>query len=284
MHHRAEIALHQYLENAVKGTTEMSEETIEQVSSDVAEALHKQFGSGKKRGDFKLRMSNVGRPTCQLWYEKNKPEVALPKPTTFIMNMMIGDIVEAVFKGLLREAGVRYEEPEHVTLELDDASINGTYDVVIDGAVDDIKSASPWSYANKFESYDKLASGDGFGYVGQLAGYAKASGKDVGGWWVVNKANGQFKYVPASGLDLDTEVAKIQATADAVKENKFEKCFQPVPETFRGKETGNKVLNDGCRFCSFRMDCWDNITERPAVMSKAKVPPITSYIGDVVVP
>jgi len=284
MHHPAELALHQYMENAVKGETEMSEETIEQVSSDIAEALHKQFGSGKKRGDFKLRMSNVGRPTCQLWYEKNKPEVALPKPTTFIMNMMLGDIVEAVFKGLLREAGVRYEEPEHVTLELDGASINGTYDIVIDGAVDDVKSASHWSYTNKFESYDKLASGDAFGYVGQLAGYAKASGKDVGGWWVVNKANGQFKYVPASGLDLDTEIAKIQETADTVKENKFEKCFQPVPETFRGKETGNKVLNDGCRFCSFRMDCWDNLTERPAVMSKAKVPPITAYIGDVVVP
>lgn len=284
MHHRAEIALHQYMEDAVQGKTEMSEETIEQVSYDVAEALHKQFGSGKKRGDFKLRMSNVGRPTCQLWYEKNKPEVALPKPTTFIMNMMLGDIVEAVFKGLLREAGVRYEEPEHVTLELDGTSVNGTYDIVIDGAVDDVKSASHWSYTNKFESYDKLASGDGFGYVGQLAGYAKASGKDVGGWWVVNKANGQFKYVPASGLDLDTEIAKIQETADTVKENKFEKCFQPVPETFRGKETGNKVLNDGCRFCSFRMDCWDNLTERPAVMSKAKMPPITSYIGDVVVP
>ena len=284
MHHRAEIALHQYLENAVKGTTEMSEETIEQVSSDVAEALHKQFGSGKKRGDFKLRMSNVGRPTCQLWYEKNKPEAALPKPTTFIMNMMIGDIVEAVFKGLLREAGVRYEESEHVTLELDDASINGTYDVVIDGAVDDIKSASPWSYANKFESYDKLASGDGFGYVGQLAGYAKASGKDVGGWWVVNKANGQFKYVPASGLDLDTEIAKIQTTTDTVKENKFERCFAPVEEKFRGKETGNKILNDGCKFCSYRFDCWDTLTERPAVMSKAKVPPTVSYIGDVVVP
>jgi hypothetical protein len=284
MHHRAEIALHQYMEDAVQGKTEMSEETIEQVSSDIAEALQKQFGSGKSRGDFKLRMSNVGRPTCQLWYEKNKPEVALPKPTTFIMNMMLGDIVEAVFKGLLREAGVRYEEPEHVTLELDGASVNGTYDIVIDGAVDDVKSASHWSYTNKFESYDKLASGDGFGYVGQLAGYAKASGKDVGGWWVVNKANGQFKYVPASGLDLDTEIAKIQATADTVKENKFERCFEPVPETFRGKETGNKVLNEGCRFCSFRMDCWDNLTERPAVMSKAKVPPTTAYIGDVVVP
>ena len=282
MHHPAELALHQYMEDAVQGKTEMSEETIEQVSSDIAEALKKQFGSGKKRGDFKLRMSNVGRPTCQLWYEKNKPEVALPLPTTFIMNMMLGDIVEAVFKGLLREAGVQYEEPEHVTLELDGTSVNGTYDIVVNGAVDDVKSASDWSYRNKFESYEKLASGDGFGYVGQLAGYAKASGKDVGGWWVVNKANGQFKYVPASGLNLDEEISKIQKTADAVKENKFERCYQPVPEKFRGKETGNKVLNDGCRFCSYRFDCWPTLTEKPAVMSQAKNPPIISYIGDVV--
>ena len=42
-------------------------------------------------------------------------------------------------------------------LELDGASINGTYDIVIDGAVDDVKSASNWSYNNKFESYDTLA-------------------------------------------------------------------------------------------------------------------------------
>jgi hypothetical protein len=284
MHHPAELALHQYMEDAVQGKTEMSEETIEQVSSDIAEALKKQFGSGKKRGDFKLRMSNVGRPTCQLWYEKNKPEVALPLPTTFVMNMMLGDIVEAVFKGLLREAGVQYEEPEHVTLELDGTSVNGTYDIVVNGAVDDVKSASDWSYRNKFESYEKLASGDGFGYVGQLAGYAKASGKDVGGWWVVNKANGQFKYVPASGLNLDEEISKIQKTADAVKENKFERCYQPVPEKFRGKETGNTVLNDGCKFCAYRFDCWDALTERPSVMSQAKTPPTVSYIGDVVVP
>ena len=283
MHHPAELALHQYMEDAVQGKTEMSEETIEQVSSDIAEALKKQFGSGKKRGDFKLRMSNVGRPTCQLWYDKNKPEVALPKPTTFVMNMMLGDIVEAVFKGLLREAGVKYEEPEHVTLELDGASVNGTYDIVVNGAVDDVKSASDWSYRNKFESYEKLASGDGFGYVGQLAGYAKASGKDVGGWWVVNKANGKFKYVPASGLDLDKEIAKIQKTADKVKENKFERCYEPVPEKFRGRETGNKILNDGCRFCSYRFDCWDALTERPSVMSQAKTPPTVSYIGEVVV-
>ena len=282
MHHPAELALHQYMENAVKGKSAMSDDTIEQVADDVADAIKRQFGSGKTRGDFRLRMSNVGRPTCQLWYEKNKPEVALPFPTTFVMNMMIGDIVEAVFKGLLKEAGVKYNDTEKVTLDLGTTSINGSYDIVINDAVDDIKSASDWSYRNKFESYDTLAAGDGFGYIGQLAGYAKASGKRVGGWWVVNKANGQFKYVPASGLDIDKEIDKIQKTVTTVEENKFERCFEPVPEKFRGKETGNQILNDGCRFCSYRFDCWSELTERPAVKSQAKNPPTVSYIGAVI--
>ena len=232
MNHPAELTLHQYMTDAVRGESAMTEETIQQVSTDVADALRRQFGSGKKRGDFRIRMSNVGRPTCQLWYEKNKPEVAIPMPTNFMMNMMIGDIVEAVFKGLLKEAGVKYNDSEKVTLNLGTTSINGSYDIVINDAVDDIKSASDWSYRNKFESYNTLAAGDGFGYVGQLAGYAKASGKRAGGWWVVNKANGHFKYVPATGLDMDAELAKIENTVKTVKENKFERCFEPVPENF----------------------------------------------------
>jgi hypothetical protein len=282
MQHPAELALHQYMSAAVKGTSTMSEDTIKQVATDVADALKRQFGGGKSRDDFRLRMSNVGRPNCQLWYDKNKPEVALPFPTTFIMNMMIGDIVEAVFKGLLKEAGVEYQDSDKVTLELDNTSINGEYDIVINDAVDDIKSASNWSYQNKFESYDSLAAGDGFGYVAQLAGYAKAADKKAGGWWVVNKANGEFKYVPATGLDVDTEVAKIQDTVATVEANEFKRCFEPVVEKFRGKETGNKVLNSGCKFCSYRLDCWDTLTERPAVKSQAKNPPMVSYIGEVV--
>ena len=282
MNHPAELALHQYMDSAVKGDSTMSETTINQVAADISDALKRQFGGGTKRGDFRIRMSNVGRPTCQLWYEKNKPEVALPFPTTFIMNMMLGDIVEAVFKGLLKEAGVQYEDSKTVHLDVGDDSIRGSYDIVINDAVDDIKSASDWSYRNKFESYDTLASGDGFGYVGQLAGYAKASGKKVGGWWVVNKANGAFKYVPATGLDLEAEVQKIKDTVQTVEENKFEKCFQPVPEKFRGKETGNQILNPSCKFCSYRFDCWSDLTERAAVKSQAKNPPVTSYIGDVI--
>lgn len=278
MEHPAELAIHQYMENAVKGDSTMADATIEQVATDVADALRKQFGSGQSRGDFTLRMSNVGRPACQLWYEKNKPEVAVPFPTTFIMNMMIGDIVEAVFKGILKEAGVKYEDSESVKLELDNTSINGTYDIVVDGAVDDIKSASDWSYKYKFESFDKLKESDSFGYVGQLAGYAKASGKKAGGWWVVNKATGDFKYVRAKWLDVDEEVQKIQDKANQIKDNVFERCFEPISETFRKKNTGNVILNNGCKFCSYRFDCWPTLKEIPSVMSEAKDPPIVQYV------
>jgi hypothetical protein len=277
MNHVAELKLHQYMTDAVNGKSSMSDEIIHQVANDVKDALQRQFGGKVKRKDFTLRMSNVGRPTCQLWYEKNKPKTALPKSNNFMMNMMLGDIVEAVFKGLLRGAKVDYEESDTVTLKCKDAEVSGSYDLVIDGAVDDVKSASDWSYKNKFESYDTLSSGDGFGYVGQLAGYAKASGKKVGGWWVVNKANGHFKYVPASGLNLDDEIKKIEETVATVNTNKFERCFEPEEEKFRGKPTGNTVLNTNCKFCDYRYDCWD-LTDKPAVMSKAQTPKIVSYI------
>ena len=218
MMHPAELALHQYMEDAAQGKTHMSKATIEKVAEDIKSALQRQFGGGNKQDEFRLRMSNIGRPTCQLWFDKNQPEKALPKPTTFVMNMMLGDIVEAVFKALLTEAGVEYTDNAKVTLKLEDDEISGEYDLVIDDAVDDVKSASDWSYRNKFASYATLAHGDSFGYVSQLAGYARAADKKAGGWWVVNKANGEFKYVKAD-MDLDEEITKIQHTVDTLNDN-----------------------------------------------------------------
>ena len=278
MHHRGELALHQFMQKASKGESSFSDKTISQVGQDVMDAVKRQFGGGQKRGAFRLRMSNIGRPSCQLWYDKNKPEVALPFSKNFMMNMMLGDIVEAVFKGLLKEAGVQYEDSKKVTLELPSAKIDGSYDIVIDGSVDDIKSSSQWSYNNKFDSYTSLKDMDGFGYVAQLAGYAKASGKKVGGWWVVNKANGEFKYVPATGLDVDEELDYINTKIKKLNNNEFERCYEPEKELFRSKETGNTIINKHCTFCSYRFDCWENLKELPSVMSKAKMPKMVGYV------
>tara|TARA_R110000824_G_scaffold316313_3_gene503526 strand:+ start:4632 stop:5483 length:852 start_codon:yes stop_codon:yes gene_type:complete len=278
MTHLAELSLHQYMMDAVNGKTTMSKEVIEQVGDDVKDALKRQFDSGKSRGDFTLRMSNIGKPTCQLWFQKNKPELAEPKPTNFLMNMMLGDIVEAVFKGLLKAAKVQYKDSEKVTLKTKEQDINGSYDLIINGAVDDVKSASDWSYRNKFESFETLSSGDAFGYVAQLAGYAKATNTKAGGWWAVNKANGKFKYVSAENLDMKKELSKIDKTIETVNKNKFKRCFEPVEEFFRGKPTGNKVLSKNCTFCDFRKACWEDLVELPAVKSKAQFPKMVSYI------
>ena len=279
MNHPAELAINQYLEDATSGKSTMSEETVQQIGKDVMDAVRRQFGGGNRRDKFRLRMSNIGRPTCQLWFEKNKPENALPKPTTFVMNMLLGDIVEAAFKGIITEAGVKYEdEDNYVELELDNTTVKGSYDLVINGAVDDVKSASDWSYRNKFDSYQTLKASDPFGYVGQLAGYAKASGKKAGGWWVVNKANGNIKYIAADGLDMDEELTKLNNTVATVESNEFERCFDPVPETFRGKATGNRVLNSNCKFCDYRFECYPTLKELPSRVSQAKTKPIVAYV------
>lgn len=280
MHHPAELKLHQFMSDAANGKTTFSEETAKRIGAEVADAVIRQFGSGKSRDEFRLRMSNIGRPTCQLWFDKNKPETALPKPSTFVMNMMIGDIVEAIFKGLLTESGVDYEDTDKVSLPVGDSNdtrVSGSYDLIIDGAVDDVKSASDWSYRNKFESYDTLHKGDSFGYVGQLAGYAKASGKRAGGWWVINKANGDFKYVPAA-LEMEKELTKLKETVEKVNDNVFERCFEAVPETYRGKPSGNMVLNDNCRFCNYRFECWPNLQELPSKVSQAREPKTVAYV------
>ena len=273
-----EIKVHKYLSDVSKGTASMSDETIEMVTSHIREALKKQFAKKEETEPFRLRMSNIGRPYCQLWFQKNKPEEKVSPPNTFVMNMMLGDIVEAVFKGILKESNVEFKDSDSVVLNLGEDKIKGTYDLIIDDALDDIKSASDWSYKYKFNSYDTLADGDMFGYVGQLAGYTKAAGKKKCGWWVINKNNAHFKYIPATGLDIEKEVTKLKGVVKKLKENKFERCFDLENETFRGKETGNKRLCKECSFCEFRYSCWKGLEELPSIPSQAKEPKLVAYV------
>ena len=67
MNHPAELQVFSYLQKAMKGEATMTEEVATQVASDVKAALDKQFNS-PPRDEFKLRMSNIGRPKCQLWF------------------------------------------------------------------------------------------------------------------------------------------------------------------------------------------------------------------------
>ena len=278
MNHPAEIKIHRYLEDVRKAKRGMRSDTIARIVRDVQEAVEKQFNQGERK--FTLRMSNIGRPYCQLWFDKNKPEEGIDMPANFLMNMMIGDIVEAVFKGVLTEAGVDFSDGFKSTLTVGKHKIDGTHDLIMDKRVDDIKSASPWSYNNKFKDYATLKLHDSFGYIGQLAGYSKALGVEPGGWWVVNKGTGEFKYVSAWDMTVDRQdiLNEVNEKADKLAENTFERCFEPVEETFRKKPTGNKILGEECSWCKYRYKCWPSLQELPSLASQAKEPPMVAYI------
>jgi len=278
MNHPAEIKIHRYLEDVRKAKRGMSSATIARIVRDVQEAVEKQFNQSERK--FTLRMSNIGRPYCQLWFDKNKPEEGIDMPANFLMNMMIGDIVEAVFKGVLTEAGVDFSDGFKSTLTAGKHKIDGTHDLIMDKRVDDIKSASPWSYNNKFKDYATLKAHDSFGYIGQLAGYSKALGVEPGGWWVLNKGTGEFKYVSAWDMAVDRQdiLDEVEDKANKLVQNKFERCFEPVEETFRKKPTGNKVLSEECGWCKYRFKCWPSLQELPSLASQAKEPPMVAYI------
>ena len=277
MEHPAELKVHQYLNSVQAGDAVLSDGVIEQIVTDVRQALKKQFS--KRDGKFRLRMSNIGRDYCKLWFDKNEPKAAIPKPSNFIINMLIGDIVEAIFKGLLVEAKVPYDNGEDVKMELGDGvTITGTPDLIIDGKVDDIKSASPWSYTYKFKDFETLAASDSFGYVAQLGGYAKAVGVKPGGWWVINKATGEFKYVPAYEIDSEAVVKNTKALASRLEENKFERCYEPIEETYRKKPTGNLILGKECGWCDYRYKCWPGLKEMPSLVSQAEEKPMVAYV------
>ena len=244
----------------------------------MAAALNKQFNGGP-RDEFRLRMSNIGRPRCQLWFAKNYPETDVQKPTSFMLNMLMGDWTEAMFKGVLRAAGVEFGDNDKVTLKVGDADIKGEYDMVLDGKVDDVKSTTPYGYDNKFASYDSLAYADDFGYVSQLIGYAVAADKGVGGWWVVNKVNGQFKYVSAETANVEEVMETIKGTVDYINNDEpFERCFTAEPETFRKKASGNMKLCKTCSWCDHKKKCWPELQELPSkVYSGSKLPPLIEY-------
>ena len=278
MEHPVELLVHSYLSSVRKGAATMSEENIKGIVKHVEQAVRRQFKKREDTKDFRLRASNIGKATCQLWFQKNKPEAAVPPPSHFLLRMMIGDITEAVFKGILKEAGATFEKPEKIETTLAGEKISGDYDLVLDNQVDDIKSTSPWSYKNKWIDGETLENSDPFGYVGQLAIYATGKKVKPGGWWVINNSSGEFKYVKYTS-DTNTVLEKLTKTVEVLKDNTFKRCYKPVKETFYKRETGAYVLGTECRFCNFRYSCWgDSLTEETSRVSKAKTKPLVYYI------
>jgi hypothetical protein len=254
---------------------DVSEAIIEQALEEFEAALRKQLGRSAKE-PFRLRMSNIGRAACQLQMEKSGAE-RTRFPANHILRMMIGDAVEVYLTAMLRMAGANITGgKDQVSLSISGTTIKGESDIDFDGAVWDIKSASPWAVKNKWsKGYRALAEEDSFGYIGQLYGYATGQGEEMGGWVVADKSSGEVVFVEATPTAQELKEIRqgIEKTINTVESDApFERCFEPEIEYFRRKPTGSKRLGTQCSFCDYKHSCYPDLQYKPQTKSEAANP------------
>ena len=225
----------------------LTEEDIDSTLVGIKEALMSWAVPSERNKDFTLRMSNIGKPSRQLWFEKRDPEGrgGVNGPTQ--IKFLYGHLLEEIVLMLVRMAGYNVTDEQK---EVKVKGIVGHMDCKIEGEVVDVKSASNFAF-KKFQQ-GRLAQDDPFGYLGQLAGYEEAEGTEEGGFLVINKESGELCMHRPEDLDKPNINTKIDQLISALEVDDLpEMCYSPIPD---GKK-GNFKLPKGCSWCKYKFEC-----------------------------
>jgi len=274
------LKVQQYLDNVSKNPVKLDKQLVQEFGEACKNALLKQF-EDVRRDKFEPRMSNIGRPLCQLQME-SKGVKGEGQPYSNKMRNTFGDLIEALSIFVMKSANIKLKnEQKKVKYKFDGGEIEGRQDVEIDGKIWDIKSASPYSFDKKFGEaggFSEVARDDSFGYVSQGFLYSESQKKNFGGWIVVNKSTGEWAVCETPASVEEHKEKALNTAKDnykAIKEGKpFKRCFSDVAETFRTKPTGNRVLGFVCSYCPYKLPCWgrDKLQLLPQQQSKGKNP------------
>ena len=253
----------------------LTEEEIDRTGAGMREALVSWATPRQRDSNFTVRMSNVGKPSRQLWYEKRDPKGrgGIDGPTQ--IKFLYGHLLEEIVLMLVRMAGYNVtDEQKEVTVD----GIVGHMDCKINGEVVDVKTASRFAF-NKFKE-GRLAQDDPFGYLGQLAGYEAAEGTEGGGFLVLNKESGELcMYIP-DDLDKPNIKSTISSLIPALElDTPPSFCYDPIPD---GKK-GNMKLPKGCNWCSYKYQCHKDCNDGQGLRTFKYSNGLT-YLTEVVVP
>ena len=227
-------------------------------SLDVSEETATTFGESMKQALLNwsgehpidkptLRMSNIGKPNRQLWYDMKSKAKTKSFSAPVQIKFLYGHILEEVvlFLARLAEHEVTSEQKE-----VDVDGIKGHMDCKIDGEVIDVKTASGFAF-KKFKE-GTLPDDDPFGYMAQIAAYEESEGTDKGGFLTLNKENGELALFRPDELDKPNIKARIKLLREQMKEDTPpEFCYDPIPD---GK-SGNMKLPRGCVYCRHKFEC-----------------------------
>lgn len=226
---------------------------LHHLGKSVTEKMKENFSGYKEPRIPTLRLSNVGRPLRQLWFDFHNKKSEKLSPETKL-KFQYGDILEEFILFLAEEAGYSVTDKQR---EVEVDGVLGHIDGLINGVLVDVKSASSFSW-NKFAS-GGLREDDPFGYIGQLSGYSTALGGVDGAFLVVDKTLGKLcldqysgQYLAEYNVRKQIEKAKHVVAQDKPPE---EYCYEDVPD---GK-SGNMKLAPGCSYCSHKWECREGL-------------------------
>jgi len=231
----------------------IDDKTIDAFGESMKEVLS-QWANPRPRDSGTLRMSNIGKPMRQLWYDMRSESKTTEriKPSVFI-KFLYGHLLEEVLLMLIKIAGHEVTDEQK---EVSVSGIKGHMDCVINGEVVDIKTASGFAF-KKF--YNKtLAEDDMFGYLPQLAGYEAAMGTNKGGFLAMNKESGELALYRPNSFDKPDIKKKIKTVKKLIKiDTPPELCYNPIPDG----AAGNMQIARGCTWCRHKFECHSDANE-----------------------
>lgn len=213
----------------------------------------KEFMYSKPRTSGNLRLSAIGKPDRQLWYDVNTETTEEKLPPSTRIKFLYGYILEELLLLCASIAGHTVEDQQkEVTVE----GVLGHQDAVIDGVLVDCKSASGFSF-KKFES-NTIADDDPFGYMAQISAYAQANGIAEAAFLVIDKSTGKICLTPVHSMEMVNASSRVKHLKEVVKGSSIpSKCYAPVPD---GK-SGNLKLAVGCVYCRHKSMCWSDANQ-----------------------
>jgi len=207
----------------------------------------------KPRERGKLRLSAIGRPARQLWYDKNSKEEPKPLASNTRIKFLYGHLLEDVLILLARLAGHTVTDLQK---QVNVYGIVGHQDCMIDGILVDCKSASGKSF-EKF-SKDTLSTDDPFGYIAQISAYAEGNNVDEAAFLAIDKQHGNICLTRIHSMDMINVKKRIEYLKGSMDEsNPPDKCYDDVPDG----ASGNRKLAIGCFYCLHNRTCWSDTNE-----------------------
>lgn len=225
----------------------MTEENLNVFLQNIKEAMlawNKPYNAEKYAG--KLRMSILGKPSRQLWYDKFSPKDKKEENAGLNLKFLYGHIIEHLVLYLAELSGHKIED-QQMKVEID--GVTGHIDSKIDGEICDVKSASSFSF-KKFQT-GEIVGDDPFGYHAQLSGYETANGTKDGGFLVVDKSTGDICFYKPDDMakpNVKTLIKDLKNTLE--QDTPPEKCYP-----YKEEKNGNKTLAIGCQFCPHKWEC-----------------------------